>query len=152
MAGQVDDKAGDEAGNEAGRQAGRASTSAGASSSANKDNTGGLEGHVLDFPTALLDHDMGDNEYQSALSSGLAVLGNPPGHGWRNALVYRATLSAIVTVARTFASYKAKRAGEDEIRCGREVAGESEAEARRRARRHLDRVREMVRRFVTIVA
>ncbi|KAH6628947.1 hypothetical protein F5144DRAFT_594835 [Chaetomium tenue] len=41
-------------------------------------DTGELEGYVLDFFIALLDHDVGDNEYQNALYSGLAILGIQP--------------------------------------------------------------------------
>src|SRR5690348_13161155 len=47
---------------------------------------------------------------------------------------------------------KAKRARRDEVRRRRQASGESEAEARRRARSHFDRVREMVRGFMTIVS
>ncbi|KAK4096687.1 hypothetical protein N658DRAFT_388597, partial [Parathielavia hyrcaniae] len=83
---------------------------------ADKDDTSELEGHVLDFFIELLDHDIGDNEYQNALYSGLAVLGIQTGHGWRSALVYTPVLSAVVTVARMLVLYKAKRAREDEIR------------------------------------
>ena len=130
----------------------RASASPGPSSSADRDDTGELEGRVLDFFIALLDHDIGDNEFQNGLYSGLAVLGIQPEHGWRSALVYTPVLSAVVTVARMFVLYKAKRAREAEIRRRRYAAGESEAQARQRARSHFDRVREMVRRFMTIIA
>ncbi|KAK4117986.1 hypothetical protein N657DRAFT_638369, partial [Parathielavia appendiculata] len=117
-----------------------------------EDDTSELEGHVLDFFIALLDHDIGDNEFRNALYSGLAVLGIQPGHGWRSALVYTPVLSAIVTVARMLVLYKAKRARDEEIRRRQRFAGESKAKARERARSHFDRVREMVQRFMTIVA
>jgi hypothetical protein len=67
-------------------------------------------------------------------------------------LAYTSVLSAVVTVARMLVLYKAKRAREHEVRRRRQAAGESEAEARRRARSHFDRVREMVQRFMTIIA
>ncbi|KAL2015345.1 hypothetical protein VTK56DRAFT_5777 [Thermocarpiscus australiensis] len=133
-------------------ETGRASASPGSSRSAGEDDTRELEGHVLDFFIALLDHDIGDNEYQNALYSGLAVLGIQAEYGWRSALVYTPVLSAIVTVARMLVLYKAKGAREAEVQRRRRAAGESEAEARRRARSHFDRVREMAQRFMTIVA
>ncbi|KAJ1670776.1 hypothetical protein EV182_008001, partial [Spiromyces aspiralis] len=40
------------------------------SRNADEDDTSELEGHVLDFFIALLDHNIGDNEFQNALYSG----------------------------------------------------------------------------------
>ncbi|KAJ1673709.1 hypothetical protein EV182_004712, partial [Spiromyces aspiralis] len=122
------------------------------SRNADEDDTSELEGHVLDFFIALLDHNIGDNEFQNALYSGLAVLGIQAEHGWRSALVYTPVLSAIVTVARMLVLYQAKRARDEEVRNWRQLTGESEAKVRDRARSHFDRVREMVQRFMTIVA
>src|SRR4029434_3036764 len=58
----------------------------------------------------------------------------------------------VVRVARMWVLYKARRARQAEIRLRQSVAGESEAVARRRARSHFDRVRDMVQGFMTIVA
>ncbi|KAK4182230.1 hypothetical protein QBC35DRAFT_510368 [Podospora australis] len=111
----------------------------------------GLERPILAFFNTLLDHDIGDNEFHNALYSGLAVLGIHEGHGWRTALVYTSRLSAIVTVARMLVLYKAKQERDDEVE-QRRAAGETQQEARRNARSHFDRVREMIQRFMTIVA
>ena len=69
-----------------------------------------LDGEVRSFLIALLDHDLRDSEYSSALVSGLAVLGLGKQCAWRSALLYTQTLSAIVTVARMLAVYDARRA------------------------------------------
>ncbi|KAK4170629.1 hypothetical protein QBC36DRAFT_226075, partial [Triangularia setosa] len=111
----------------------------------------GLERCVLEFFITLLDHAIGDNEFQNALYSGLAVLGIDVAHGWRSALVYTPRLSAIVTVARMLVLYKAKQERDDEIE-QRRAEGETQQEAQQNARSHFDRVREMVQRFMTIVA
>ncbi|KAK4220455.1 hypothetical protein QBC38DRAFT_527612, partial [Podospora fimiseda] len=111
-----------------------------------------LERWVLEFFIALLDHDIGDKEFQNALYSGLAVLGIHVGHGWRSALIYTPRLSAIVTVAWMLVLYKAKQDRDQEVERRQKVEGETEQEARRQVRTHFDRVREMVQWFMTIVA
>ncbi|KAK4171535.1 hypothetical protein QBC36DRAFT_199116 [Triangularia setosa] len=63
----------------------------------------------------VLDHAIGDNEFQNALYSGLAVLGIDVAHRWSSALVYTPRLSAMVTVARMLALYKAKQERDDEV-------------------------------------
>ncbi|KAK4220416.1 hypothetical protein QBC38DRAFT_350290, partial [Podospora fimiseda] len=85
-----------------------------------------LERCVLEFFIALLDHDIGDNEYHNALYSGLAVLGIHVGHGWRSALSYTPRLSAIVTVARMLVLYKAKQDRDQEVERRQKVEGETE--------------------------
>jgi hypothetical protein len=82
----------------------------------------------------------------------LAVIGIQVGHGWKSALIYTPVLSAIVTVARMLVLYKAKQGREKEIENRIRASGESEQDARRKARGHFDRVQEMVQRFMTIIA
>ncbi|KAH8749813.1 hypothetical protein BGZ57DRAFT_1010455 [Hyaloscypha finlandica] len=64
-----------------------------------------LEKHVqnrlLQFCIALLDHhNLADNEYQSVVISGLAVLGLQEGGRWANAEDYTPKLSAVIKLAR----------------------------------------------------
>jgi hypothetical protein len=47
----------------------------------NNAQTEALEGHVLQFMLALLDHVLEDNEYTSALISSMAVLGISANNG-----------------------------------------------------------------------
>ncbi|KAJ1672593.1 hypothetical protein EV182_006878, partial [Spiromyces aspiralis] len=117
-----------------------------------EDDTSELEGHILDFFIALLDHDIGNNEFQNALYSGLAILGIRVEYRWRSALLYMPILSVIVMVARMLVLYKAKRAHDDEVWNWWQLTGESEAKARERARSHFDQVRDMVRQFMMIIA
>ena len=62
-----------------------------------------LEKHVqnqlLQFCIALLDYNLADNEYQSVIISGLAVLGLQEGGRWANAKDYMPKLSAIIKLA-----------------------------------------------------
>lgn len=111
-----------------------------------------LERHVLVFFIELMDHDIGDNEFQNALYSGLAVLGVDVAHGWRSALVYTPRLSAIVTVARMLVLYKAVQDRRIYIKQRRQTTGESEQEASRKAQNHFNRVKGMVQKFMTIIA
>ncbi|KAJ1674268.1 hypothetical protein EV182_003631 [Spiromyces aspiralis] len=117
-----------------------------------EDDKSELEGHILDFFIALLDHDIGDNEFQNALYSGLAILGIQAEHGWCSALVYTPVLLAIVTVAHMLVLYKAKRAHDDEVLNWWQLTGESEAKAREQVRSHFDWVRNMVWQFMMIMA
>jgi hypothetical protein len=100
----------------------------------------------------LLDDDIGDNEYQSPLYSGLAVLGVHTQNGWQSALNYTPKLSAVVTVARMVVLYTAYRQRQEEIENRQAAASETREQASKHARTHFDRVRAMVQRFMTIIA
>jgi hypothetical protein len=45
---------------------------------------------VLELILLLIDYGLGDNEYNSALFSGMAVLGVSAGSGWLSPLLYTA--------------------------------------------------------------
>ncbi|KAJ1676996.1 hypothetical protein EV182_007093, partial [Spiromyces aspiralis] len=61
-------------------------------------------------------------------------------------------LSVIVMVARMLVLYKAKQVHDDEVLNWWQLTGESEAKAREQVRSHFDRVRDMVRQFMMIIA
>jgi hypothetical protein len=64
-----------------------------------------LQKKVLALILALLNHNLGDNKYQSALISGMAVLGVSAETGWLSPLMYTPKQSAIITVARILVLY-----------------------------------------------
>lgn len=94
---------------------------------------------MLEFFITLLDHAIGDNEFQNALYSGLAVLGIDVAHGWRSAWVYTPRLSAIVTVARMLVLYRAEQERDGEIEQRRDEC-ETQQKTQQNARSHFDRV------------
>jgi hypothetical protein len=108
-----------------------------------------LQTKVLAFMLALLDHNLGDNEYQSALISAMAVLGVSAETGWLSSLMYTPKQSAIVTVARMLVVYQAS------CERRRQIAklvddGYGEEPAGRVASTHFELVQEMCNRFMVI--
>ena len=100
---------------------------------------------------SLLDHPLGDQEYDSALISGMAVLGwSPHSHRWREATAYTPIISAIVTVARMLVISQAKHIRQNEIQQLRDE-GQSAEEAEEQAVSHFELVQNMVPRFMTMV-
>lgn len=70
---------------------------------------------LLQFCIALLDHNLVDNEYQSAIISGLAVLSVREDKGWENPEDYTPKLSAVIKLARLMVIQMAYRARQDTI-------------------------------------
>ncbi|KAF2835754.1 hypothetical protein M501DRAFT_915202, partial [Patellaria atrata CBS 101060] len=68
-----------------------------------------LESNTLAFLLSLLDHQLKDSEYQSALISATAAFGVDADQGWKGVLAYTPTLSAIITVARMLVLYQARQ-------------------------------------------
>jgi hypothetical protein len=108
-----------------------------------------LQTKVLAFMLALLDRNLGDNEYQSALISGMAVLGVSAETGWLSPLMYTPKQSAIVTVSCMLVLYQAS------CERRRQIAklvdgGYSEESAGRVAPTHFELVQEMCNHFMVI--
>ena len=59
-----------------------------------------LNSCVLEFCIKLLDHQLVDNKYKSALISGLAVLGVREDMGWIDVIDYTLVYSGIIKLAR----------------------------------------------------
>ena len=58
----------------------------------------------------MFDHELGDSEYESAILSGLAVLGaDSENGGWMPAINYTPTLAAIITTMRAIVIRRAWR-------------------------------------------
>lgn len=69
-----------------------------------------IQKRVLDFCIALLDHPIGDNEYESAIISGLAALGiREEDNKWYDAEDYTPKYSAVIKLARLMVVEKAYR-------------------------------------------
>ena len=68
----------------------------------------------LELYITLLNHELGDNEYESVIISGLAVLGFRDDGGWLNAEDYTTKYSGFIKVARmlvVYQSYLEREAG-----------------------------------------
>jgi hypothetical protein len=109
-----------------------------------------LEGHVLQFMLSLLDHVLGDNEYTSALISGMAVLGISAESGWLSPLVYTPKQSAVISTSRMLVLYRSTQLRQDQI--NKLVAeGWGSDDAADIAPPHLEFVQDMAHRFMTLI-
>jgi superfamily II DNA helicase RecQ len=109
-----------------------------------------LEGHVLQFMLSLLDHVLGDNEYTSALISGMAVLGISAESGWLSPLVYTPKQSAVISTSRMLVLYRSMQLRQDRIN---ELVAEGwgSEDAADIAPPHLEFVQDMANRFMTLI-
>ena len=111
-----------------------------------------LERHVLAFLVSLLDHQLGDDYYKSALVSATAALGVDRDRGWKSPLVYTTVLSGLVTVSKMLVLYSAVQAQKKEIAELRKTGGWAQEDAEEQARSHVAWVQDMVTRFMTLTA
>lgn len=111
-----------------------------------------LEGHVLAFLISMLDHPLKGNKYRSVLVSATAVLGVDGDRGWKDALVYTPTISAIVTVAKMLVLYSAAKRRNEHVAeiIGRDGFAKEDAEDL--APGHFDLVKEMANGFMTLTS
>lgn len=112
--------------------------------------TEALDGHVLHFMLALLDHILGDNEYISALISGLAVLGISSGSRWLSPLIYTPKLSAVVSTSRMLVLYQLTQMRQEKMDTLAEEEGWGPEDAAAMALSHHQLVQEMANRFMTL--
>jgi superfamily II DNA helicase RecQ len=120
------------------------------SSSLDEEREEELERHVLAFLIALLDHQLGDHYYKSALVSATAVLGIDRNGGWKPPSKYTTALSGIVTVAKMLVLYSAVQARKQEVAELREAGGWSRQDAQDMATSHGERVQQSVKDFMTL--
>jgi superfamily II DNA helicase RecQ len=109
-----------------------------------------LERHVLAFLIALLDHQLGDHYYKSALVSGTAVLGIDRNCGWKPPSNYTTTLSGLVTVAKMLVLYSAVQARKQEVAELRKTAGWAQQDAEDIATAHVELVQQCVKKYMTL--
>jgi len=100
----------------------------------------------------MFDHALGDTEYDSAIISGIAVLGlDTENKGWAPAENFTPKLSAIVTIARAIVVYTGHVHRQKTIeRCIEE--GLTQEMAKEEAPSVFDTVRDLVQRFMTLVS
>jgi hypothetical protein len=111
-----------------------------------------LEGYVLQFMLLLLDHVLGDNEYASALISGMAVLGiSADSGGWMDPMGYTPKQSAVVAISRMLVLYQATRLRQEHID-QLLSEGYAAADAANIAPPHVEFVQAMANRFMTLTA
>ena len=106
-----------------------------------------LDNCVLEFCIELLDHQLVGNEYESAIISGLAVLGVREDMGWIDAIDYTPMYSGIIKLARLMVIQHAHQEWEKSIAmaigngCSKEQAKES-------CQTHFQLIRAKVDRFM----
>jgi hypothetical protein len=113
-----------------------------------------LERHVqhrlLQFCIASLDHYLADNEYQSVIISGLAVLGLQEEGRWANAEDYTPKLSAVIKLARLMVIQNAYEIRQRSIanKVGR---GMSQVDAEESIQSHVKLVQRMTQKFMMLM-
>ena len=110
-----------------------------------------VEELTLEFMLSLLDHPLKDDEYESALVSGAAVLGISKENGWVSPLLYTPKLAALVNVGRMLVLLKATKMRKEQAGQLQSEGGMPAEEAMELAPSHFELVQEMVLRFMTLV-
>ena len=106
---------------------------------------------LLQFCIALLDHDLVDNEFQSAIISGLAVLGIRDDKGWESPEDYTPKLSAVIKLARLMVIQMAYQARQARIRRRVEDENWDQKAAEDEKPGHVGLVQGMCRRFMMLM-
>jgi RecQ family ATP-dependent DNA helicase len=97
----------------------------------------------------LLDHDLAQNEYESVVISGLAVMGMREDEGWLGAEDYTPKYSGFIKIARMLVVQKAYLEREDTVAMNKTFMDEKRARAQ--AEPVFDIVRRKVQRYMTLV-
>jgi hypothetical protein len=98
----------------------------------------------------LLNHELGDDEYESVIISGLAVMGFRDDGGWLNAEDYTTKYSGVIKVARMLVIYQSYMEREDGYKMNQKFM--DDIQARSRTEPMFDIVRRKVRKFMTLVS
>jgi hypothetical protein len=110
---------------------------------------------VLRFCIDLLNHPLQDNEYESAIISGLAVLGMRGDDGWLDAEDYTPKYSAAIKLARLMVVQEAYEKKEEAMKALQERASAEQeeigkAECRRRTSSYYHLISQMVKKFMVM--
>ncbi len=111
-----------------------------------------LDRRCLEVCVQLLDHKLGDQEYSSAIISGLAVLGLRGDGGWADVETYTPILSAVIKIARMLVLQQAYEIRQDWIRQCIQEHGPDRQRAEELAPSHYQLVHEMSDRFMTVIS
>ena len=98
----------------------------------------------------LLNHELGDDEYESVIISGLAVMGFHDDGGWSNAEDYTTKYSGVIKIARMLVVYRSHMEWEDGYEMNRKFM--DDVQARARTEPMFDIVRRRVKKFMTLVS
>lgn len=90
-----------------------------------------IQREVLRFCITLLDHPLQDNEYQSPIISGLAVLMIKGDKGWHDAEDFTTKYSAVIKLARLMVVQEAYEQRQEQIRTYQSEMTEVEARKKR---------------------
>jgi hypothetical protein len=104
----------------------------------------------LDLCMALLNHELGDDEYKSVIISGLSVLGFRDDRGWLNAEDYTTKYSGVIKITRMLVVYWSYKEQEDRYKMNQRFM--DDAQARSRTETMFDIVRRRVQKFMTLVS
>jgi hypothetical protein len=99
---------------------------------------------------ALLNHELGDDEYKSVIISGLAVMGFREDGGWLNAKDYTTKYSGFIKVARMLVVYRSYVEREARYKMNQKFM--DNAQARLRTESMFNIVRRRVCKFITLVS
>ena len=104
----------------------------------------------MELYIALLNHELGNSEYESVIISRLAVLGFRDDGGWLNAEDYTTKYSGVIKIARMLVIYRSYIEREDGFQMNRKFMDNTQA--RSRTEPMFDIVRRRVRKFMTLVS
>jgi len=97
----------------------------------------------------LLHHPLQDNEYKSAMISGLAVLGIRDDNGWLDAEDYTPKYSAVIKLARLIVVQEGYEQRQEAIKL-LEERGLTVDEANKKARSYFYFIRRLTHQFITM--
>jgi hypothetical protein len=110
-----------------------------------------IQREVLRLCISLLNHPLQDNEYKSAIISGLAILGMKDDGGWLNAEDYTPKYSAVIKLARLMVVQEAYEKKKEAMRRLQEDNNEiTEVVAREQTVSYYHLIGKMVKRFMTM--
>ena len=104
----------------------------------------------LELCIALLNHELGDDEYESVIISGLAVMGFRDDRGWLNAEDYTTKYSGVIKVAWMLVIYRSYMEQEDGYKMNQKFMDDIQAQLGTEPMFNI--VRKRVRKFMTLVS
>jgi hypothetical protein len=103
----------------------------------------------LELCISLLNHKLGDNEYESVIISGLAVIGFRKDRGWLNAKDYTTKYSRVIKITRMLVVYQSYIEREDRYKMNQKVIDDVNAQSRTKTM--FDIIQRRVHKFITLV-
>jgi hypothetical protein len=104
----------------------------------------------LELCISLLNHKLGDDEYESVIISGLVVIGFRDDRGWLNAEDYTTKYSGVIKIAWMLVVYQSYMEQEDGYKINQRVMNNVNAQSRTKPMFNI--VRRRVHKFITLVS